>query len=52
MYLFCILSWIQYFFKGKTLLFAKEIVFPVNSWSHEWHQDELETWQELGALVL
>ena len=45
------LSWIQYFFKGKTLLFAKEIVFPVNL-SHEWHQDELETWKELGALVL
>lgn len=31
---------------------AKEIVFPVNNLSPEWHQGELENGRELGALVL
>lgn len=38
-------------FKRKNY-FAKEIVFPVNNLSPEWHQGELEHWRELGALVL
>lgn len=40
------------FLKEKELHFATEIIFPVNSLYHEWHQGELENWQELGALVL
>lgn len=30
------------FLKEKKLLFAKEIIFPVNSLCDEWHQGELE----------
>lgn len=37
-------------FLKEKLLFAKEIIFPVNNLSPEWHQGELENWQELGPL--